>query len=165
MREHIAFVSQEIFLFNDTVANNIAYGDIHCSRKKIISAAKQAYAHGFIMNLPNGYDTVTGEGGVMLSGGQRQRVCIARALMKNAPILILDEATSALDVEAEQEIQKAINAVVKNRTTIVIAHRLSTVRQANHIYVMEQGGVREHGTHKNLLEKSRTVLQIVSHAV
>ncbi len=153
LRKHIAFVSQEIFLFNDTIANNIAYGSIHCSREQIIESAKQAYAHDFIEALPNGYDTMTGEGGITLSGGQRQRICIARALMKNAPILILDEATSALDVEAEQEIQKAVNAVVKNRTTIVIAHRLSTVQQANQIYVMSQGSVCEHGDHHALLEK------------
>ena len=152
LRSQIAIVTQEIFLFNDTIANNIAYGDIHCPMKTIRNAAKAAYAHDFIKKFPKGYDTMVGEGGVNLSGGQRQRIAIARALIKDAPILVLDEATSALDSEAEHEVQKAIEALIKNRTTIVIAHRLSTIRHADRIYVMEGGRVLEHGPHDELIK-------------
>lgn len=151
LRSQIAIVTQEIFLFNDTVANNIAYGNIECPQEAIESAAKAAYAHEFIMQMPNGYETVVGEGGLQLSGGQRQRLSIARALIKDAPILILDEATSALDSESEQEVQNAINALIRNRTTIVIAHRLSTIQQANTIYVMDRGLIVEQGRHEELL--------------
>lgn len=154
LRHQIAIVTQEIFLFNDTVANNIAYGNIECPREDIVAAAKAAYAHDFISALPEGYETMVGEGGVRLSGGQRQRLSIARALIKDAPILILDEATSALDSEAEQEVQKAITALIRNRTTIVIAHRLSTIREANTIYVMEGGRMVEEGGHEDLLAKN-----------
>lgn len=153
LRNQVAIVTQEIFLFNDTVANNIAYGDINCPLESVIEAAKLAHAHDFIMELPHGYDTQIGEGGMQLSGGQRQRLSIARALIKNAPILILDEATSALDSESEWEVQKAIEAAIENRTTIVIAHRLSTIRRSNKIYVLEKGRVVETGQHDELLEK------------
>lgn len=151
LRSQVAIVTQEIFLFNDTIANNIAYGNIECPMEDIISAARSAYAHDFIMGLPNGYDTNIGEGGLHLSGGQRQRLSIARALIKNAPILILDEATSALDSESEFEVQKAIEALIRDRTTFVIAHRLSTIRSADRIYVMEKGKVVETGIHEALL--------------
>jgi ATP-binding cassette, subfamily B, bacterial MsbA len=151
LRGQIAIVTQEIFLFNDTVANNIAYGNIDCPREQIIAAAQAAFAEGFISALPKGYDTLVGEGGIHLSGGQRQRISIARALIKNAPILVLDEATSALDSESEQEVQKAIAALIQNRTTIVIAHRLSTIRQADLICVMEKGRIRERGGHDELM--------------
>ncbi|MDH4225960.1 MAG: ABC transporter transmembrane domain-containing protein, partial [Deltaproteobacteria bacterium] len=151
LRGQIAIVTQEVFLFNDTVANNIAYGKIDCPRERIEEAAKAAHAYGFIMELPQGFDTPVGEGGMHLSGGQRQRLAIARALIKNAPILILDEATSALDSESEQEVQEAIEALLEDRTTIVIAHRLSTIRKANRIYVLEKGKVVEEGRHGELL--------------
>ena len=153
LREQIAIVTQEIFLFNDTVANNIAYGNIDCPREDIIAAAEGAHAHDFIMALPDGYDTLVGEGGILLSGGQRQRLSIARALIKNAPILILDEATSALDSESEFEVQQAIARLIQNRTTIVIAHRLSTIRHADLICVMDQGRIVERGGHEELLRR------------
>ena len=153
LRSQIAMVNQDVFLFNDTVLSNIAYGRIACPHEDIITAAKAAYAHDFIMALPEGYNTTIGEKGLQLSGGQRQRLCIARALVKNAPILILDEATSSLDTESEQEVQLAIKNLIKNRTTVVIAHRLSTIRQSDRIYVMSGGTVRESGNHFELLEK------------
>lgn len=153
LRMQIAFVSQHITLFNDSLANNIAYGTFAASSDDIIRAAKQAYAHEFIIKLPQGYDTRVGENGVLLSGGQRQRIAIARAILKNAPILILDEATSALDSESERAIQKALADVVKDRTTLIIAHRLSTIQQANRIIVMHQGKIVEQGTHTELLAK------------
>ena len=153
LRGQIAIVTQEIFLFNDTVAANIAYGNIDCPREPIVEAARAAYADGFISELPHGYDTRVGQGGIHLSGGQRQRLAIARALIKNAPILILDEATSALDSESEQEVQKAIQTLIRNRTTIVIAHRLSTIRQADVICVMDKGHIAERGGHEELLRR------------
>lgn len=151
LRKQIAIVTQEIFLFNDTIANNIAYGNIDCPREDIETASRAAYAHDFIEAFPEGYDTLVGEGGVRLSGGQRQRISIARALIKDAPILILDEATSALDSHAEQEVQQAIAALIRNRTTIVIAHRLSTIRRADLICVMNEGRLVEKGGHEELL--------------
>ncbi|AHE67735.1 lipid A export permease/ATP-binding protein MsbA [Legionella oakridgensis] len=151
LRANIALVSQHVTLFNDTLANNIAYGRFDVDRKQIITAAKLAYADEFIKNLPQGYDTRIGENGVLLSGGQRQRLAIARAILKDAPLLILDEATSALDSESEQYIQAALEKVMKNRTTLVIAHRLSTIQRANKIVVMHQGRVVEQGTHQQLL--------------
>jgi subfamily B ATP-binding cassette protein MsbA len=150
LREQIAIVSQQVTLFNDSLANNIAYG-CEVSREQIIAAAKLAHAHEFIEILPNGYDTFVGENGVLFSGGQRQRIAIARAILKNAPILILDEATSALDSESERYIQAALQEVVKNRTTLIIAHRLSTIKQADKIIVMNQGRIVEQGTHQQLL--------------
>ncbi|MBA2656018.1 MAG: lipid A export permease/ATP-binding protein MsbA [Tatlockia sp.] len=151
LREQIALVSQNVTLFNDTLANNIAYGCFDLSREKIEQAAKFAFADEFINRLPEGYDTRVGENGVLLSGGQRQRLAIARAILKDAPILILDEATSALDSESERYIQLALEQIMKSRTTLVIAHRLSTIKRANKIVVMKQGRVVEQGTHQQLL--------------
>lgn len=151
LREQIAVVSQQVTLFNDTLANNIAYGCSEVSFSKIVEAARLAFADEFINRLPKGYDTKIGENGVLLSGGQRQRLAIARAILKDAPILILDEATSALDSESEQTIQRALEQVMKNRTTLVIAHRLSTIKSADKIVVMHHGKVVEQGTHVELL--------------
>ncbi|MCL5271948.1 MAG: lipid A export permease/ATP-binding protein MsbA [Gammaproteobacteria bacterium] len=152
LREQMALVSQQVTLFNDSLANNIAYGRNDVSRQQIINAAKLAYADEFISKLPNGYDTRVGENGVLLSGGQRQRIAIARAILKDAPILILDEATSALDSESEQYIQAALEQVMKNRTTLVVAHRLSTIKKVNKIIVMQHGRVVEQGSHQELLD-------------
>ncbi|MBI4515266.1 MAG: lipid A export permease/ATP-binding protein MsbA [Deltaproteobacteria bacterium] len=151
LRAQIALVTQHTFLFNDTVRNNIAYGSIECGMDAIIAAAKAAHAHDFITELPDGYDTVIGELGFKLSGGQRQRLAIARALLKNAPILVLDEATSALDNESERLVQMALEALMVGRTTLVIAHRLSTIRRADRIVVLSGGRVVEEGTHDELL--------------
>jgi len=149
----IGIVTQQTFLFNDTVKSNIAYGDIQTSDDKIVEAAKAANAHGFIMNLPNGYDTVIGELGTKLSGGERQRISIARALLKDAPILILDEATSSLDTESEMEVQEALENLMKGRTTLVIAHRLSTIRDADRIVVLMNGEIVEVGSHGDLISR------------
>ncbi|MCQ4311290.1 lipid A export permease/ATP-binding protein MsbA [Pseudomonas stutzeri] len=152
LRRHIALVTQQVTLFNDTVANNIAYGDLAgAPRKAIIDAAEAAYAQEFIEQLPQGFDTLVGENGVLLSGGQRQRLVIARALLKDAPVLILDEATSALDTESERHIQSALDHAMAGRTTLVIAHRLSTIEKADLILVMDQGRIVERGTHGELL--------------
>lgn len=151
LRAQIAIVTQHTFLFNDTVRNNIAYGDIAQDMEAIVAAAKAANAHDFIMELPDGYDAMIGELGVKLSGGQRQRLAIARALVKDAPILVLDEATSALDNESERLVQGALEVLMRNRTTLVIAHRLSTIRRADRIVVIVSGQVVEHGTHEELL--------------
>jgi len=154
LRQNIALVSQEIVLFNDTVEANIAFGARHeLDRDDIIAAAKAAHAWGFIQQLSDGLDTFVGEDGAKLSGGQRQRLAIARALLKNAPILILDEATSALDTESERHVQAALNSLMKNRTTLVIAHRLSTVEHADKILVLDQGRIVESGTHTELLSQ------------
>lgn len=153
LREQIGIVTQQTILFNDTVSNNILYGDIKKTREDVIRAAKAANAHDFIMNLPNGYETVIGEQGTKLSGGERQRISIARALLKDAPILILDEATSSLDTEAEIEVQEALEHLMQGRTTLVIAHRLSTIRNASRIIVLVNGEIIEQGTHEALLEK------------
>ncbi len=157
LRSQIALVTQETFLFNESVAENIAYGALEpASREDIIEAAKTANAHDFISAMPQGYDTIIGERGMKLSGGQRQRLAIARAVLRNAPILILDEATSNLDSEAELEVQRALETLMKDRTTLVIAHRLSTIRDADNIVVLEQGRKVEEGTHTELLEKGGT---------
>ena len=153
LRQQIGIVTQQTILFNDTVKNNIAYGDINKSDAEIIAAAKAANAHDFIINLPKGYDTVIGEQGAKLSGGERQRISIARALLKDAPILILDEATSSLDTEAEIEVQDALETLMKGRTTLIIAHRLSTIRNADRIIVLASGMIVEEGTHEALIEK------------
>jgi subfamily B ATP-binding cassette protein MsbA len=153
LRGQIGLVTQHTFLFNDSIRNNIAYGSIDKSMADIIAAAKLANAHDFIMRLPNGYETVVGELGVRLSGGERQRLAIARALLKDAPILILDEATSNLDYEAERVVQEALERLVENRTTLLIAHRLSTVRLANRIAVMVDGRISEEGSHDELLAR------------
>ena len=155
LRRHIAQVTQHVTLFSDTVANNIAYGDLAgAPREDIEKAARDAYAMDFISQLPEGLDTQVGENGVLLSGGQRQRLAIARALLKNAPLLILDEATSALDTESERHIQAALDQVMKGRTTLVIAHRLSTIEKADLILVMDQGRIVERGTHDDLLAQN-----------
>jgi subfamily B ATP-binding cassette protein MsbA len=152
LRHHIALVTQQTSLFNDTIANNIAYGDLaDAPRADIEAAAEAAYAHEFIDQLPSGFDTLVGENGVLLSGGQRQRLAIARAILKDAPILILDEATSALDTESERHIQNALDHVMANRTTLVIAHRLSTIEKADTIMVMDAGRIVERGNHAELL--------------
>ena len=152
LRRHIALVTQQTSLFNDTVANNIAYGDLAgAPRDAIERAAEAAHAKEFIDLLPEGFDTLVGENGVLLSGGQRQRLAIARAILKDAPILILDEATSALDTESERHIQNALDRVMANRTTLVIAHRLSTIEKADVIMVMEHGRIIERGSHAELL--------------
>ncbi len=152
LRRKIALVSQQVTLFNDTVFNNIAYGELaSCSREAVREAARMAYALEFIEALPQGFETVIGDDGVMLSGGQRQRLAIARALLKDAPVLILDEATSALDTESERAIQAALEVAMKGRTTFVIAHRLSTVENADRILVLEKGRIIEEGSHSVLL--------------
>lgn len=152
LRRHIALVTQHVTLFNDTVANNIAYGDLaDAPIEAVRRASASAYASEFIEQMPQGYDTLVGENGVLLSGGQRQRLAIARALLKNAPLLILDEATSALDTESERHIQAALDEVMKGRTTLVIAHRLSTIEKADLILVMDKGRIVERGSHAELL--------------
>ncbi len=154
LRRCIGLVSQDVFLFHGTVAENIAYGSLDATEQEIIRAAKIAEAHEFIMRLPEGYETIVGERGQKLSGGQRQRIAIARAVLKNPPILILDEATSAVDNETEAAIQRSLERITVNRTTIAIAHRLSTIRNADRIYVMEHGKLVESGTHEALLEEN-----------
>jgi len=153
LRGAIALVSQEIMLFDDTIKANIAYGRMGAADAEIVAAAKAAAADDFIRNLPQGYETTVGEHGVKLSGGQRQRVAIARAMLKNAPILLLDEATSSLDTESERHVQTALNVLMQGRTTVVIAHRLSTVTGADLIYVIDNGRVAEQGTHAELLRQ------------
>jgi len=163
LRENCAVVSQQVHLFNDTIANNIAYAaQDKYSREEIIAAAKAAYALEFIEKLPQGFDTVIGENGASLSGGQRQRLAIARALLRNSPVLILDEATSALDTESERAIQSALDELKKDRTVIVIAHRLSTIENADEILVIDHGEIRERGTHKALLEQNGAYKQLHS---
>lgn len=153
LRSQIAIVTQQTILFNDTVRNNIAYGDIQRTEEDIINAAKVANAHDFIMRLPKGYESNIGELGTKLSGGEKQRISIARALLKNAPILILDEATSSLDTEAEIEVQDALDNLMKGRTTLVIAHRLSTIRNADRIIALVNGEIVEEGDHETLMKK------------
>lgn len=163
LRQHIALVSQQISLFNDSIANNIAYGDLAGTpREAVIAAAKAAYADEFICKLPAGYDTLVGENGVLLSGGQRQRLAIARAILKNAPLLILDEATSALDTESERHIQAALETATAHRTTLVIAHRLSTIEKADLILVMDGGRIIERGRHSDLLAQNGAYAHLYS---
>jgi subfamily B ATP-binding cassette protein MsbA len=152
LRAQFGIVTQQTILFNDTARNNIAYGSLDRSDKEIIQAARAAYASEFIENLPSGYDTIIGEQGFKLSGGERQRIAIARALLKNAPILILDEATSSLDAKSEEEVQKALENLMEKRTTFIIAHRLSTIRKAQRIIVLSQGRIVEEGTHEELMK-------------
>ncbi len=154
LRQQIAIVSQQTILFNDTVRNNITYGRTDVQDEELFAAAQSANAHNFIKKLPEGYDTIVGENGVKLSGGQQQRLSIARALLKNSPILILDEATSSLDTESEREVQEAINRLMEDRTTLVIAHRLSTITHADRIVTMADGRIIEIGNHQELLEKN-----------
>ena len=151
LREKIGIVAQDTFLFNDTVANNIRYGHFDAPMESVIAAARNALAEEFINALPQGFETIIGERGARLSGGQRQRLSIARALLKNAPILILDEATSHLDTESEMLVQKALANLMENRTVIVIAHRLSTIRRADKIVVLDRGQVSEIGSHEELV--------------
>ena len=156
LREQIGMVTQETILFNDTVRNNIAYGQPHVSNEQVEAAAKAALAHDFIMAMPEGYNTVIGERGFRLSGGERQRLSIARALLKNAPVLILDEATSALDTESESLVQAALQNLMTNRTSFVIAHRLSTIRRADRIVVLENGTIADIGSHDELMARLGT---------
>ena len=153
LREQMAIVTQETILFNDTVRNNLCYGRPEMPDAKIIAAAQAALAHDFIQQMPQGYQTMIGDRGQRLSGGQRQRLAIARALLKDAPILILDEATSELDSESEMQVQGALNNLMTGRTVFVIAHRLSTIRRADMIAVLEDGAIRERGTHDELLAR------------
>jgi subfamily B ATP-binding cassette protein MsbA len=156
LRQLIGIVTQETVLFNDTVRNNIAYGQAKLAREQVEDAARAAYAHEFIEQLPEGYDTLIGESGSKLSGGQRQRLAIARAILKDAPVLILDEATSQLDSESEALVQKALGNLMRQRTTLVIAHRLSTVVNADRIVVMEGGRIVDQGKHQELLARGGT---------
>ncbi len=153
LRGQIALVTQQTILFNDTVRNNIAYGRLDCPMEEIIEAARAAHALDFINELPDGFETMVGESGTRLSGGQQQRISIARALLKDAPILVLDEATSSLDTESERKVQQALENLMQNRTTIVIAHRLSTIRKADRIVVMKDGRLVEEGSHEELLAR------------
>ncbi len=157
LREQMAIVTQETILFNDTIWNNLCYGRPDMPEEKVIAAAQAALAHDFIMEMPDGYQTMIGDRGQRLSGGQRQRLAIARALLKDAPILILDEATSELDSESEMLVQNALNNLMTGRTVFVIAHRLSTIRRANTIAVLDNGMIRERGTHEELLAARRTL--------
>ncbi len=152
LRSNISLVSQDVILFNDTIANNLAYGQLkQCSRAQLLQAAEAAHVMDFVKDMPEGFDTIVGDRGILLSGGQRQRIAIGRALLKNAPVLILDEATSALDTKSERRIQEALAALMADRTTLIIAHRLSTVESADQIIVLDQGRIVESGTHQELL--------------
>jgi subfamily B ATP-binding cassette protein MsbA len=162
LRQQIGLVSQHTFLFNDTIRNNISYGDPERSMDDIMAAAKAAYAHDFIMSLPRGYDTNIGEMGLQLSGGQRQRLAIARALLKDAPILILDEATSALDAQSERSVQNALDNLMTRRTTVVVAHRLSTIRRADRIVVLVGGKIAEQGCHEELMARKQEYSRLYS---
>ena len=157
LRSLFGIVTQEIILFNDTIRNNIAYGYEDIPMQKIIDAAISANAHDFIINTENGYDTIIGERGIKLSGGQKQRIAIARALLKNAPVMIFDEATSSLDTESESLIQEAIERLIQHNTSIVIAHRLSTIKNADRIIVLHEGKVEEIGTHDELMKNSGSI--------
>ena len=157
LRQNIGIVSQDVFLFNGTVRENIAYGNLDASDDEIIAAAKKANIHDYVMTLENGYDTNVGERGIKLSGGQKQRISIARVFLKNPSILILDEATSALDNATEMLIQKSLDELSKGRTVIVVAHRLSTVKNADEIVVIDSTGIAERGTHSELIEKENGI--------
>ena len=154
LRDNISLVSQDVVLFNDTIANNVLYGELRQhSEDEMLAAAEAAHVLDFAKQMPQGLATMVGDKGVLLSGGQRQRIAIARALLKDAPILILDEATSSLDTHSERRIQHALTELMKNRTTLVIAHRLSTVERADCIIVLDEGRVVERGTHRELLDR------------
>ena len=154
LRNKIAIVSQDTVLFDESIKNNVKFAKETATDQEIVNACKLAAAEDFIKNLPQGYETLIGENGVRLSGGEKQRLSIARAILKNSPIILLDEATSSLDTESEEKVQNAIFNLTKNRTTIVIAHRLSTIKKAGHIVVMKNGEIIEKGTHDQLLENS-----------
>ncbi|TAE00150.1 MAG: ATP-binding cassette domain-containing protein, partial [Bacteroidetes bacterium] len=160
-RSHVGIVPQEVILFGGTIGENIAYGKPSATESEIIEAATQANAWNFIQQFPEGLKTIVGERGIKLSGGQRQRIAIARAILKNPSILILDEATSSLDAESEHLVQEALEKLMKNRTTIIIAHRLATIREANRIYVLDQGKIIEQGTHEQLLALEGTYHNLV----
>jgi subfamily B ATP-binding cassette protein MsbA len=153
LRRQIAYVGQDVFLFRSSIRDNIAFGRPDAGEAAVEAAAKAAFAHDFIMSFPQGYDTPVGEHGLQLSGGQRQRVAVARALIKDAPIILLDEATAALDSESERQVQQAIARLTEGRTTIVIAHRLHTITHADRIHVIEDGRLAESGRHEELLRK------------
>jgi len=153
LRALMGIVSQESILFNDTVYNNIAFGVENVTQQQVEEAAKIANAHDFILEMPNGYQTNIGDRGSKMSGGQRQRIAIARAVLKNPPILILDEATSALDTSSERLVQEALNNLMRNRTSIIIAHRLSTIQHVDEIIVLQKGEIIERGNHQSLLDK------------
>jgi len=159
----IALVTQEAILFDESVADNIALGRLGASQAEIEEAARNAAAHEFIMELPLGYQTRIGEGGLKLSGGQRQRLAIARAMLRGAPILLLDEATSALDTSSERQVQEALSRLMKGRTTIVIAHRLTTVLDADNIYVLDRGRIVEHGNHDSLIARGGLYARLYRH--
>ena len=152
LRRNIGIVQQDVFLFGGTIFENIAYGNFDATREEVIAAAKRAKIHDYVMSLPDGYETMVGERGVKLSGGQKQRISIARAFLKNPPILILDEATSALDNVTEMQIQDALAELSQGRTTLVVAHRLSTVKNADEIMVVTADGIAEQGTHEQLMQ-------------
>ena len=151
--KNYSFVFQNVYLFHDTIANNIRFGQPEAPMEKVIAAAKKACCHDFISQLPNGYDTVIGEGGASLSGGERQRISIARAIMKDSPIIILDEATANVDPENERDLMKAIEELTREKTVIMIAHRLKTVRNADQIVVIDKGRIAEQGKHEELVSK------------
>ena len=153
LRDNIGIVQQDVYLFTGSVADNIRYGKLDATNEEVIEAAKNANAHEFIMELPDGYNTDIGQRGVKLSGGQKQRLSIARVFLKNPPILIFDEATSALDNESEKIVQDSLEKLAKNRTTFVIAHRLSTIRNAQNIIVLSENGIEEKGSHEELVDK------------
>jgi ATP-binding cassette subfamily B protein len=153
LRENIGLVQQNVFLFDSSIRDNIMYGDPNASEEQLIDAAQKANIYDFIQSLPNGFDTLVGERGVKLSGGQKQRVSIARVFLKNPPVFIFDEATSSLDTESEMLIQQSLDLLSRDRTTVIIAHRLSTVKNADYLYVINEGKIAEHGTHTGLLEK------------
>ena len=153
LMSRISMVFQDVYLFQDTLRNNIRFGKADATEEEIIAAARKACCHDFIMRLPKGYDTMVGEGGCTLSGGEKQRISIARAILKDAPIILLDEATASLDPENEVEVQKAIDTLVKGRTVIAIAHRLKTIKNANRIIVLDNGQIQEEGTHDELIRK------------
>lgn len=157
-----SFVFQNVFLFHDTIANNIRFGRPDASMDEVISAAKKACCHDFIMALPNGYETVIGENGASLSGGERQRISIARAIMKDAPIIILDEATANVDPENEKDLMEAIDALTKEKTILMIAHRLKTVRNADKIFVVDKGKIVQTGTHDQLMQKEGIYKNFIS---
>jgi ABC-type multidrug transport system fused ATPase/permease subunit len=160
LRELTGIVSQDIILFNDTISENISFGREGASESEVVEAAKLAFADEFIRELPGGYDTEIGERGLKLSGGQRQRIAIARAILKNPPILILDEATSSLDTVSEALVQKALEKLMKGRTTIVIAHRLSTIKNADRIIILDKGRIIDSGTHEELLSRNDTYMKL-----
>jgi ABC-type multidrug transport system fused ATPase/permease subunit len=152
LKENISWVSQDTYLYPRSIYENIAYGKSNAAEQDVFAAAKAAAIHDFIETLPNGYQTLVGERGAKLSGGQKQRIAIARAILKDAPILLLDEATSALDTESEHEVQMALEELMKGRTTLVVAHRLTTIQSASMILVMENGHIAERGTHEELIQ-------------